>query len=198
MIDSDAISCLGKPLAVRSAIQQLYLGRVGMGTGGTYVKFSLFLDVVASGILLILMLMLALDIGGWWWWFSRCSWWLSSWMVGCHSKRHDRLSMSFVEIGYHSPNLSNQLGLVSKCILCSNFQASRKRQRPLTKKEIILTNQKLSLMIHMFDRWERLLLWLWHLGEVVWGWYQTYYVFTSVAFVRYSPRSDIKYIRSRL
>ena len=64
MIDSDAISCLGKPLAVRSAIQQLYLGRVGMGTGGTYVKFSLFLDVVASGILLILMLMLALDIGG--------------------------------------------------------------------------------------------------------------------------------------
>ena len=38
------------------------------------------------------------------------------------SQRHDRLSTSFVEIGYNSPNLSNQLGLVSKCSLCSDLQ----------------------------------------------------------------------------
>ena len=37
-------------------------------------------------------------------------------------QRHDRLSTSFVEIGYNSPNLSNQLGLVSKCSLCSDLQ----------------------------------------------------------------------------
>ena len=37
-------------------------------------------------------------------------------------KRHDHLSTSFVEIGYNSPNLSNQLGLVSKCSLCSDLQ----------------------------------------------------------------------------
>ena len=43
--------------------------------------------------------------------------------ITCDStQRHDHLSTSFVEIGYNSPNLSNQLGLVSKCSLCSDLQ----------------------------------------------------------------------------
>ena len=40
---------------------------------------------------------------------------------GNMTKRHDHLSTSFVEIGCNSPNLSNQLGLVSKCSLCSDL-----------------------------------------------------------------------------
>ena len=88
------------------------------------------------------------------------------------------LSTSFFKLGYNSPNLSHQLGLLLKYNLCSELQGEddfpqlkRKWFGPIRKFLSWFTcygHGSPFPFPFALDQWEKLLLWLWHSGGVAW------------------------------